>query len=77
MPLTEAEYIAYLKARAKRKTLQEADFIRPDETPPPAPEEEQPPFRIGFVPQSPACTADDLKKFESLENGGVWDSQQS
>lgn len=72
--LTRAAYIAYLKARARRKALQEADFIRPDDAPTPAPEEEQPPFQIGFIPQTPACTADDLKKFESLENGGVWDS---
>ncbi|MCL4878028.1 MAG: hypothetical protein KJ064_15325 [Anaerolineae bacterium] len=73
-PFTEAEYIAYLKAKAARKALQEADLIQPEDSAQESAAEETPPFCIGFLPHPPAWSADDLEKYEALANGGTWEN---
>ncbi len=75
MYLSEKEYLAYLKARSQRRALQEADLISPSEGATAEQTAFAPPFRLGFLTFAPVWTADDLRAFENLAEGGEWDEK--
>lgn len=70
MPMTQAEYIAYLKATATHKPLQEAEvLVQPEGD---ANSESEPIFIMAIAPMQPLWSAEDLARFEALAEGGSW-----